>query len=371
MAERVDCVVIGAGVIGLAAARELALLGREVIVLEAADQIGTGISSRNSEVIHAGIYYPSGSLKARLCVAGRELLYRYCRDHGVPHRKCGKLIVARDEAQRDQLQALARAGRDNGVPGLTLLNQAETLAREPELRTVAALCSPETGIVDSHALMLSLQGEVEAHDGLVICRTPVTGGRVEPDGIRLKTGGAEPGTLIARSVVNAAGLSAPDVGRVIEGLPAASVPRHYLAKGSYFSLAGKAPFQHLIYPVPEPGGLGIHLTLDLGGQARFGPDVTWVSDIDYQVDKAQAPKFEAAIRQYWQGLPPNALNPAQAGIRPKLSPPGGPPVDFRIDGPQQHNIPGLVNLFGIESPGLTASLAIGRLIAELLYATPA
>jgi L-2-hydroxyglutarate oxidase LhgO len=364
--ERVDTVVVGAGVVGLAAAHALAAAGQEVLVLEAGDAIGTGISSRSSEVIHAGLYYAPGSLKARLAVRGRALLYDWCAAHGVPARRCGKLVVATSPAQLPEMAAIAARAAANGVADLRLLSRAEARAREPALECVAALESPSTGIVDSHALMLSLLGAAQAHGALLVLRSPVAGGRVSDDGIVLDVAGAEPVTLHARRVVNAAGLGAQALAAALHGLAPRHVPALRYAKGHYFALAGRAPFTRLVYPIPEPGGLGVHLTLDLGGQARFGPDVQWVDRIDYTVDPARAGAFYGAIRAYWPALPDGALTPAYAGIRPKLHGPGEPAADFVIQGPAEHGVPGLVNLFGIESPGLTAALAIGEWVAGLL-----
>ncbi len=367
MAERVECVVVGAGVVGLAAARALALSGREVLVIDGADHIGSGTSSRNSEVVHAGIYYPPGSLKARLCVAGREALYSYSAERGVAARATGKLIVATDPGQVGTLHALKATAERNGVADLRLIDRAEAGELEPQVRCEAALFSPRSGIVDSHGLMLAYQGDLEARGGMVALSTPIAGGAVSGSGIRIETGGAEPMSLDCDLLVNAAGLHAPDLARTLAGFPAAHVPRAYLAKGTYFSLVGvRQPFRHLVYPVPEPGGLGIHATLDLGGQVRFGPDVQWVERIDYAVDATRRAAFEAAIRRYWPALPDGALEPSYAGIRPKISGPGEPAADFVIQGPDEHGIPGLVNLFGIESPGLTASLAIAdEVVARL------
>ncbi|GAB6388602.1 NAD(P)/FAD-dependent oxidoreductase [Stutzerimonas marianensis] len=364
--ERVDCVVIGAGVVGLAVARALAQAGREVLILEAEGAIGTGTSSRNSEVIHAGIYYPQGSLKARLCVAGRDALYAFCDSHGVPYRRCGKLIVATDTTQLaglDQLQAHAAA---NGVVDLQRLGAAEIQALETQLAAVAGLLSPSTGIVDSHALMLALQGDAEAAGALLALHAPVARLEVLATGLRVEVGGETPMSLHAASVVNCAGHDAPLIAAQTVGLAPESVPPRYFAKGSYFSLATATPFRHLVYPLPEPGGLGVHLTLDMGGQARFGPDVEWIDGLDYQLDEHRAEGFYAAIRRYWPGLPDGALQPAYTGIRPKISGPGEPAADFRIDGPTRHGVPGLVNLFGIESPGLTSALAIGDHVRDLL-----
>ena len=365
MIERVEAVVLGAGVVGLAVARALALAGREVLLLEAAGGIGTVTSSRNSEVVHAGIYYPAGSLKARLCVAGRQALYEYCDGHGVPVRKLGKLIVASDPAESLRLEAIAAAAAANGV-ALTPLSGEAARAMEPALRVDSALHSPETGIVDSHALMLAYQGEMEAAGGMLATHAPVLGGAVGEGCIRLDVGGEAAMRLECRVLVNAAGLHAPDVARSIAGIPSQTIPRGWLCKGSYYGLAGRAPFSRLIYPVPEPGGLGVHLTLDLGGQARFGPDVEWVEQEEYDVDVARAAGFYAAIRRYWPGLPDGALVPGYAGIRPKISGPGEPAADFAVVGPSAHGVPGLVNLFGIESPGLTASLAIGGMVVGCL-----
>jgi L-2-hydroxyglutarate oxidase LhgO len=366
VSESVDCVVVGAGVVGLACARALALAGREVIVIDGADHIGSGTSSRNSEVVHAGIYYPQGSLKARLCVAGREALYAYAASRGVEARAIGKLIVATNADQIATLHALRDSAARNGV-ALDLIGKAEAAALEPQVRCEAALWSPRSGIVDSHALMLAYQGDLEAHGGMVALSTPILRGSVTGDGIVIETGGPEPMTLACRTLVNAAGLHAPELARSIAGFPIERVPRDHLAKGTYFSLVGvRQPFRHLVYPVPEPGGLGIHATLDLGGQVRFGPDVQWIDRIDYAVDDSRRPAFERAIRTYWPGLPDGALEPSYAGIRPKISGPGEPAADFMIQGPADHGVPGLVNLFGIESPGLTASLAIADHVAATL-----
>jgi L-2-hydroxyglutarate oxidase LhgO len=354
--DRIEAVVIGAGVVGLAVARALALAGREVVILEAEDAIGTHTSSRNSEVIHAGIYYPAGSLKAESCVAGRRRLYEYCAARGVPHRRCGKLIVAADEAQRGELERIRSRAHANGVPEVEFVAREQALAWEPELRCVAALHSPSTGIVDSHALMLAYLGEAEDHGAMLALKSRLDKGIVRSEGIELHVHGADP--ILARLLVNSAGIRAPSVARLIEGYPAEHAPRELYAKGNYYSLSRRAPFSRLVYPVPEPGGLGVHVTLDLAGQARFGPDVEWVDAIDYRVDPKRADRFYAAIRRYWPGLPDGALAPGYAGIRPKISGPGEPAADFVIQGPREHGVPGLVNLFGIESPGLTASMAL-------------
>ena len=366
MADSIDCVVIGAGVVGLAVARALALEGREVVVLEAADAIGTETSSRNSEVIHAGIYYPAGSLKARFCVEGKHFLYAYCAERGIPHRRCGKMIVATRPGQDAYLEKLRAQAIANGVDDLHLVDGAAARAIEPELACDAALLSPSTGIIDSHSLMLAYQGDAEAHGAMVAFLSPVLGGDVRNDGIDLRVGGAEPTTLRARLVVNAAGLGAQAVASSIAGIPAARVPPLHYAKGNYFSLAGRSPFSRLVYPVPEPGGLGVHISIDLAGQARFGPDVEWIEDIAYDVDPRRADGFYAEVRRYWPGLRDGALQPAYAGIRPKLGPAGTPAADFVVEGPEDHGVPGLVNLFGIESPGLTASPAIAACVVAKL-----
>ena len=366
MTSSVECIVIGAGVVGLAVARALAMSGREVLVVEKAPLIGSETSSRNSEVIHAGIYYPAGSLKARLCLAGRRALYDYCAARGIPFRKTGKLIVATDEAELATLAAIRDKAMANGVDDLVFLTAAEVRALEPALRVAGALLSPSTGIIDSHALMLALQGEAEAYGATIALKAPVLGVDVTAGGFRLSIGGAEPMELDTRMLVNAAGLGAPALARRMRAVPPGTIPRDYLCKGSYFTLAAKSPFSRLIYPVPEAAGLGVHLTLDLGGSMRFGPDVEWVDQIDYRVDPNRALKFYAAIRRYWPDLEDGALQPAYSGIRPKISGPGEAAADFMIAGPQSHGVAGLVNLFGIESPGLTASLAIGAAVAAHL-----
>lgn len=370
MAESIDCAVIGAGVVGLAVARRLAASGREVVVLEAASAIGTGISSRSSEVIHAGIYYPKGSLKARLTRGGRQALYRYCGERGIPHRQIGKLIVATNEAEVLTLQRYRRQAEANGVGDLKLLAAEEARELEPELACAAALLSPSTGIIDSHALALALQADLEGHGGSVVLRTPVVGGRAGETAIVLELGGAEPMTIECRTVVNCAGLASQEVARSLIGFPDALIPPLYLAKGHYFTLAGAAPFRRLIYPVAQSGGLGIHVTLDLAGRARFGPDVQWIQEIDYGFDEGRVNAFYTAIRRYYPGLQDGALAPGYTGIRPKLSGPGEPAADFAIQGPKHHGVPGLVHLFGIESPGLTACLAIADHVAALLGNDP-
>lgn len=365
MIHEVECVVVGAGVVGLAVARALALAGREVIVLEAADCIGSETSSRNSEVIHAGIYYKPGSLIARFCVAGRDALYDYCRDRGVPFRNCGKLIVATTEAEAAQLPAIAARAAENGVR-LERISASEAKALEPAIHSEGALWSERTGIIDSHAFMLSLQGEAEGAGAMIAFKSPLGGGAISGDGFTIEVGGEEPMTIRARMLVNSAGLHAPILAAKLKGMPQNLVPKSYFAKGNYFSLSGKAPASRLIYPVPVPGGLGTHLTLDLAGQARFGPDVQWIETLDYSVDARRGDLFYAAIRRYWPDLPDGALQPAYSGIRPKIVPQGAPAQDFVVQGPKEHGVGGLVHLFGIESPGLTASLAIADHVAETL-----
>jgi L-2-hydroxyglutarate oxidase LhgO len=356
--EDVDCVVAGAGVVGLAVARALAQAGREVIILEAAEAIGTETSSRNSEVIHAGIYYPAGSLMARFCVAGRRMLYAYCAGKGVAHRNCGKLIVATDAREDALLDGIRQRAEANGVEGMRLLTAAEAIALEPNLRCTSALFSGSTGIIDSHGFMLALQGDAENAGAVAVFLSPVVGARAAGGRIELDVGGGEPMTLRCRLLVNAAGLHAPGLAARIEGMPPDLVPAAHYAKGNYFTLSGRSPFSRLIYPVPVPGGLGVHLTVDLGGQARFGPDVQWIDAIDYSVDPARADGFYAAVRTYWPALKDGALQPGYAGIRPKIVPKGAPGQDFVVQGPRTHGVAGLINLFGIESPGLTASLAL-------------
>ncbi len=363
--DNVECVVIGAGVVGLAVARALALQGREVMVLEASDAIGTGTSSRNSEVIHAGIYYPAGSLKAQLCVQGKALLYAYCAERSIGHQRCGKLLVATSDVQVKQLQAIVQKASANGVDDLVLLSAEQAQALEPQLVCKAALLSPSTGIVDSHGLMLSLLGDLENAGGILALNSPLAKAKITYDAIVLE---AVDGTLLsAQTVVNAAGLTAPTLAGRIQGLGAHHVPTAYYAKGNYFTLAGKSPFSRLIYPVPEAAGLGVHLTLDLGGQAKFGPDVEWVdSPDDLVVNPERGDAFYAEVRKYWPGLKDGALQAGYAGIRPKIQAPHEPAKDFVIQGPAVHGVPGLVNLFGIESPGLTSSLALGAYVAAML-----
>ncbi|MGX5848683.1 NAD(P)/FAD-dependent oxidoreductase [Mesorhizobium sp. PL10] len=364
----VDCVVAGAGVVGLAIARALALAGREVLVVEKANAVGTGTSSRNSEVIHAGLHYAPGSLKARLCVEGRKRLYVYCHEHGVAHRRTGKLIVAVEPDQLDRLRAIQINATQSGVADLTLLTRAEAEGLEPALTCAGALLSPSTGVVDSQALMLSLRGDAEAAGASVALLTAVAGAAIEADGIRIDTRDAngEGFRVKAGAFINAAGLDAQALARRMEGFPQDLVPPLWLARGNYFSLSGRSPFSRLIYPVPVHGGLGVHLTLDLGGSARFGPDVEWIDRVDYTVDPNRSAAFYDEIRRYWPSLADDALQPAYAGVRPKLSGPGQSAADFVIQGPSDHGSGPIVNLFGIESPGLTASLAIADHVVELL-----
>jgi L-2-hydroxyglutarate oxidase LhgO len=359
-----DVLVVGAGVVGLAVARALTLAGRSVVVVESRGAFGEETSSRNSEVIHSGIYYPTDSLKARLCVRGRAMLYDFCEAHGVAHLRCGKLIVAAEESELAGLEALARKGTENGVEDLRMLSAGEARALEPALACVGALLAPSTGIVDSHGFMLALTGEAEG--AVFAYRAPFLSARVAGDGFAAEIGGEEPVQLAVGALVNAAGLSASRVARAIEGLDPEFVPETLYAKGNYFALSGRAPFGRLIYPAPQAHGLGVHLTFDLGGQARFGPDVEWVETVEYNVDPERGQGFAEAIRRYWPGLPDGALTPAYTGIRPKIAGPTEPAADFRIDGPERHGVAGLVNLFGIESPGLTSSLAIAEEVAARL-----
>lgn len=364
--DQVEAIVVGAGVVGLAVARALALAGREVLILEAADAIGTATSSRNSGVIHAGIYYKPGSLKARLCVEGSKRLYVYAAERGIPHRRCGKIIVATDGDQIAGLDAFAAIARENGVTSLRPLTRAEAQALEPEVACVAALHSPDTGIIDGHAYMLALQGDAEAAGATVVLRAPVTGGAVSGDGFVLDVGGDAPTQIACRVLINAAGLGAQALAHTLRGLDPALVPPLVLAKGTYFSLTGKPPFKMLVYPLPVLGSSGLHATCDLDGRIRFGPDVEWVSTIDYRVDPARAALFEEAVRRYWPGLPHGALQPDYCGIRPKIARASPHDTDFIVQSERDHAIPGLINLFGIESPGLTSSLALAdEVVARL------
>jgi len=362
----VECVVVGAGVVGLAVARELALAGRDVLIIEKERWIGSETSSRNSEVIHAGLYYPKGSLKARFCRSGRDMLYAYCAEHGVAHKHLGKLLVATRDEEIAALESVWARAASNNVNDLQWLSAAEAKALEPNLACVKAFLSPSTGIIDSHALMLAYQADAESGGAMIAFRATVLGGRVENGGFSLEVGGDEPMSLRARFLVNSAGLYAPALARSIAGIPAASIPRDYYCRGVYFSLSGRAPFTRLIYPAPEAAGLGVHLTLDMAGQARFGPDTEWIDGVDYTVDPRRGDRFYAAIRTYWPGLRDGALQPAYAGIRPKISGPKEPAADFVIQSPAEHGVPGLVNLYGIESPGITASLPIAAEVRRAL-----
>lgn len=364
--DRVECVVIGAGVVGLAVARRLAMAGREVVVLESADMIGSETSSRNSEVIHAGIYYPKDSLKARFCVAGKHALYDYCPTHGVVHNRIGKFIVATSDDQIPELERLKGVAAGNGVPDLEWMTPEDVRQEEPEIFCVGALWSPSTGIIDSHGLMLAYQGDAEENGAMIAFLAPVLGGRVEDDGIVLNVGGDEPMTLKAGTVINSAGFHAQRLAHSIEGIPADTIPPAYFCKGNYYTLVGKPPFRHPIYPAPEKAGLGVHVTLDMGGQIKFGPDVEWIDGVDYDVDPSRADAFYAAIRRYYPGLADGAILPGYAGIRPKIQAPGEAAHDFLIQGPAEHGLDGLVNLYGIESPGLTASPAIADHVASML-----
>lgn len=364
----VETLVIGAGAVGLATARALSMSGREVMVIERHDLIGSETSARNSEVIHAGIYYPKDSLKAHTCVEGKELLYRFCAEHGVAHERIGKLIVASDKGQVTELEGIRAKAAANGVEDLRVLSRADVASLEPELNSEGALLSPSTGIIDSHGYMLALQGELEAHGGQVVLNTDVVALAVLPGGgfavtVAAEGEGGEPYVLTCHELILSAGHDAPRLGAELSG---AKAPKSYLAKGSYFKLAGRAPFSQLVYPVPEPGGLGVHLTFDLQHQARFGPDVEWVDHVDYRVDPARGEKFYAAIRRYWPGLPDNSLVPDYSGIRPKISGPGEAAADFHVDNFSNHGIAGFVALYGIESPGLTASLSLAQTVLARL-----
>ena len=373
--ERVDCVVIGAGVVGLAIAREMALQGRETILLERENAFGTISSARNSEVIHAGIYYPKDSLKAKLCVEGNRLLYEYCRSHQVATQPYGKLIVASDVSQLDDLQAILYKAQNNGVPDIKIISGEQAKALEPQLQCVAAILSSSTGIVDSHGYMLSLLGGFEDAGGMVAYQSPLISakpiGANAENGFELEIGGPDGMQLQTKLLINCAGMSAPAVAQKISGLAKGQIPKAYFAKGNYFSLSGKSPFTHLIYPIPEPGGLGVHLTLDMGGQAKFGPDVEWLDieseeQIDYTVDSKRGDGFYDAVRRYWPDLRDGALQPDYSGVRAKIVPPNSPAGDFCFNGPKDHGLQGLFNLYGFESPGLTSSLAIARHLEGLI-----
>jgi L-2-hydroxyglutarate oxidase LhgO len=367
--EQVDCVVIGAGVVGLAVAREMALQGRETILLERENAFGTISSARNSEVIHAGIYYPKGSLKAKLCVEGNRMLYEYCRTHQVATQAYGKLIVASDDSQLDDLQAILYKAQNNQVPDIRIISGEEAKTLEPQLHCSAAILSATTGIVDSHGYMLSLLGGFEDAGGMVAYQSPLISAKAlgvnAENGFALEIGGADGMQIQTKLLINCAGLSAPAVAQKIEGLASTQIPTAYFAKGNYFSLSGKSPFTHLIYPIPEPGGLGVHLTLDMGGQAKFGPDVEWLdigseNQIDYTVNPKRSEGFYEAVRRYWPGLKDGSLQPDYSGVRAKIVPANAPAGDFCFNGPSDHGLHGLFNLYGFESPGLTSSLAIAR-----------
>ena len=367
--DRVDCVVIGAGVIGLAVAREMALQGRETILLERESAFGTISSARNSEVIHAGIYYPKDSLKAKLCVEGNRMLYEYCRTHHVATQPYGKLIVASDDSQLDDLQAILYKAQQNNVPEIKMITGEQARSMEPELQCSAAVLSASTGIVDSHGFMLSLLGGFEDAGGMIAYQSPLISakpiGSSAQDGFELEIGGSDAMKIQTKLLINCAGMSAPEKKQKITGLSQEQIPKAYFAKGNYFSLSGKSPFKHLIYPIPEPGGLGVHLTLDMGGQAKFGPDVEWLeideeNQIDYTVNPKRGDGFYAAVRKYWPGLKDNALQPDYSGVRAKIVPPNTPAGDFCFNTPNEHGLEGLFNLYGFESPGLTSSLAIAK-----------
>jgi len=363
--EKLDCIIIGAGIVGLAVGREMALSGREVFILEAMDGIGNEASSRNSEVIHAGIYYPPGSLKARLCIRGRDLMYEYCTERGIDHKRIGKVITAAGEGEVRELERLLVQARKNGVDDLVQLSGKDLRAVEPGLDGEAGILSPSTGIVDSHSLMEALLRDCREGGADLVLGTRVVGGRVADEGIVLDVGGQEPMIVLCRTVINCGGVHAPFVAHSIEGVPLRSIPPSYMCKGNYFAISGSAPFEHLIYPIPGEESLGIHLTFDLAGKVRFGPDTQWVESVDYSVDPCRAGSFYESIRKYWPGLPEGSLHPDYSGIRAKITGPDAAAADFMIQGPESHGIGGLVNLYGIESPGLTASMAIAEEVVRL------
>ena len=366
MPEKIDCAVIGAGVVGLAIARELALAGREVVLIEAEDAIGTHTSSRNSEVIHAGIFYVPGSLKARLCVEGKQIMYRYCAERGITHKRITKVIVATGEAQVAELGKYKQQAEANGVNDLQMLTREELRRIEPEVAAVAGFLSPSTGVVDSHALMLAYLGDAENHGASLVLSSPVQSGRVTGDGILLNVGGTEPMTVVCNTVVNAAGLCAQDVSRQVEGIPAATIPPTFYAIGHYYTLTGKSPFSRHVYPIARQDWHGVHVTVDLGGRCKFGPDFEWIDRIDYRFDESREALFYETVRHYYPGLKDGALQPGYTGIRPKIGGPSKLVTDFLIQGERDHGVKGLVALYGIESPGLTSSLAIGKAVASLV-----
>jgi L-2-hydroxyglutarate oxidase LhgO len=366
MAEKVDCAVIGAGVVGLAIARELALAGREVIILEAESAFGTHTSARNSEVIHAGIYYPTGSLKARLCVAGRKALYEYCAERGVNHRRIGKVIVASDETQLDGLRKYKEQAEINGVDDLRMLTRDELVKMEPEVVSLAGFFSPSTGIIDSHGLMLAYLGDAENQGASLVLNSPVLSGAVTDDGVGLEVGGHELMSIVCRTVINAAGHGAPALSRAITGVPAETVPPNYYSIGHYYTMTGKTPFNHLVYPVARHDWLGVHVTIDLGGRCKFGPDFSWRDSLDYRFDESREARFYEAIRRYYPGLKDGSLQPGYTGMRPRITGKDQAAADFVIQDRTVHGVNGMVNLYGIESPGLTSSLAIGRYVAALV-----
>ncbi len=363
MTDFVETIVIGAGVIGLAIARECARRGQEVLVLERHGHFGEETSSRNSEVIHAGIYYPKDTLKARFCVEGKKKLYEYCESHGVPHKNLGKLIVATSDEELTTLSAIRQKAADNGVEDLSWISKTELKAMEPELSCKGALLSPSTGIIDTHQYMLALVGDIETAGGFIAYNSAFS--RAEHRGGHYLVQAGE-NTLTCRNLINSAGLGAQAAAQNIDGLSADHIPTRYLTKGNYYTMNAKSPFKRLIYPVPQSASLGVHVTLDLGGQIRFGPDQEWIEEIDYNVNPNRADAFYEAIRKYWPALPDDSLIPAYSGIRPKIQSPTDPHKDFYISGPSDHGLPGLVNLYGMESPGLTSSLAIGAYVADLL-----
>jgi L-2-hydroxyglutarate oxidase LhgO len=366
MSESVDAVVVGAGVIGLAIACELQGAGHDVLLLEKNDRIGAETSSRNSEVIHAGLYYPAGSLKARFCVEGRRLLYEFCEAFRVPHERIGKLIVATSEEERGKLRQIQALAEQNGVADLRIMRRGEVRREEPEVACVEALLSPSTGIIDSGALMLALLGEFERRGGAAALLTACVGGRVRDGELVVSTeSGSDRLELACRTLINAAGHGAHAFAAALEGFPVSTLPPRYLAKGSYCAVSGRSPFRRLIYPVPVPGALGTHVTLDLQGGVRLGPDIAWVETLDYSVADDIAPRFAAAARKFWPAVDGRTVHPSYCGIRPKIHGPDQGFADFRIDGPERHGVSGLVNLFGVESPGLTSSLAIARHVAAM------